>query len=109
MLLKSFPFQSIDWSSVLQEEFNGATGKYFTRQLMMHDIRIRMIEYSTDFKADHWCKKGHVLHCLDGELDIILDNGNKMKLTKDMSLLIGDENEAHFISTDVGCKLFIVD
>lgn len=109
MKIESFPFQAISWTSVPLEEYKGETGTYYTQQLMMSDIRVRMIEYSTDFKADHWCTKGHVLLCLEGELDILLKDGRKMKLLKDMSLFIGDENEPHFISTAIGCKLFIVD
>ena len=109
MKIPSFPFQTPDWSSIPKEEHKGDSGVYYTQMQMMHDIRVRIIEYSTNFKAYHWCTKGHVIYCLDGELDIVLDDDRKMKLVKDMSLFIGDENEAHFISTEKGCKLFIVD
>jgi hypothetical protein len=86
MNLPSFPFQTLDWSTV-----------------------VRMVEYTAGYKADHWCSKGHIILCVKGEMDTELADGRIMKLTKGMCYFVGDDNEAHRTSTANGCTLFIVD
>ena len=109
MQIPSFPFQTLDWSSIPKEEHKGETG-FVSRQLfMMGDIRIRKVEYSANCKADHWCKKGHIILCLEGEMDTELDDGRIMKLGAGMTYFVGDNCEAHRSSTKTGCVLFIVD
>ena len=76
---------------------------------MMNNIRIRKVEYSSGYLADHWCKKGHIILCLEGEMDTELDDGRIMKLTAGMTYFVGDDCEAHRTSSKNGCKLFIVD
>jgi hypothetical protein len=76
---------------------------------MMNNIRIRKVEYSSGYLADHWCKKGHIILCLEGEMDTELDDGRIMKLTAGMTYFVGDDCERHRTSTKNGCKLFIVD
>ena len=109
MHLPSFPFQTLDWSSVPKEEHRGETGMAYWQVQKMNDIRVRMVEYSAGYKADHWCSKGHIILCLEGEMNTELKDGRIMKLTKGMCYFVGDENEAHQTSTISGCKLFIVD
>ena len=38
-------------------------------------VRVRMVEYTPGYISDHWCNKGHVLLCLDGELETELEDG----------------------------------
>ena len=76
---------------------------------MMNTIRVRKVEYSPGYKADHWCSKGHVLLCTEGEINTELEDGRIMKMTAGMCYFVGDNNEPHRSSTDKGCKLFIVD
>lgn len=76
---------------------------------MMNDIRVRMVEYSPGYKADHWCSKGHIILCTEGEMDTELDDGRILTLSKGMTYFVGDKCEAHRSSTVTGCKLFIVD
>ena len=109
MNIQSFPFQTFDWSSIPRDEHTGETGVAYWQVKMLNDIRIRLVEYSPGYKADHWCKKGHVLYCFDGEMETELEDGQVMKLTAGMCYLVGDNNEAHRSSTLNGCKLFIVD
>ena len=109
MNLPSFPIQTLDWSSVPKEEHQGETGMAYWQIQKMNDIRVRMVEYSAGYKADHWCSKGHIILCLEGEMNTELKDGRIMKLTKGMCYFVGDENEAHQTSTVSGCKLFIVD
>jgi quercetin dioxygenase-like cupin family protein len=76
---------------------------------MINNIRVRMVEYSPGYKADHWCKKGHIIYCIEGEMDTELEDGRIIKLTEGMTYFVGDNSEAHRTSTKNGCKLFIVD
>ncbi|MGB3006193.1 MAG: DHCW motif cupin fold protein [Chitinophagaceae bacterium] len=109
MKITNFPFQTLNWSSVPKEEHSGETGTAYWQIQMMNDIRVRLVEYSPGYKADHWCSKGHIIYCLEGEMETELYDGRIMKLSKDMCYFTGDENEAHRTSSKTGCKLFIVD
>jgi len=109
MTIPSFPFQTSDWNAVPKEKHNGETGFAYWQIINMNDIRVRMVEYTPGYKADHWCKKGHIIHCLEGEMETELEDGRIMKLTKGMTYFVGDNNEAHRSSTAKGCKLFVVD
>ena len=109
MKLESFPFQTLDWSSIFKEEHNGETGVAYWQTVYMNDIRVRKVEYSPGYKADHWCSKGHIILCIEGEMDTELDDGHIMRLTKGMTYFVGDNCEAHRTSSSTGCKLFIVD
>ena len=107
--LDSFSFQALDWSSVPKEEHKGITGIAYWQIIYMNDIRIRKVEYAPGYKADHWCRKGHILLCTEGEMQTELDNGNVETLSAGMTYFVGDNCEAHRSSTEKGCKLFIVD
>lgn len=109
MNISSFSFQTLDWSSIPKEEHTGETGMAYWQTKTMNDIRVRMVEYSPGYKADHWCSKGHIILCTEGEMDTELQDGRILKLTKGMSYFVGDNCEAHRSSTEKGCKLFIVD
>ena len=109
MQLTSFPFQTINWSSIPKEEHKGITGIACWQVFMMNDIRVRMVEYSANYLADHWCRKGHIIFCIEGEMITELQDGRKFLLTKGMTYHVGDNNEAHRSNTVNGCKLFIVD
>lgn len=109
MKLSSFPFQTINWSSIPKEEHQGETGVAYWQVQMMNDVRVRMVEYSSNYKADHWCSKGHIILCIEGEMNIELIDGRVMQLTKGMCYFTGDNNESHCTSSATGCKLFIVD
>lgn len=109
MNMTSFPFETSDWSLIPKEEHRGETGIAYWQVKMMNSIRVRKVEYSPGYKADHWCKKGHVLHCIEGEMTTELEDGRMMKMIAGMTYFVGDNNEAHRSFTSVGCKLFIVD
>ena len=109
MHIASFPFWTLDWSTVPKEEHRGETGMAYWQVQNMNDTRVRMVEYSPGYMADHWCSKGHVLLCLEGEMETELADERVFKLSKGMCCFVGDNNEAHRSSTAVGCKLFIVD
>ena len=109
MNLPSFPFQTLNWSSIPKEEHKGETGVAYWQIQMVNDIRVRMVEYSPGYKADHWCSKGHIILCIIGEMETELDNGKIEKLSAGISYFVGDNCEAHRSSSKNGCKLFIVD
>jgi hypothetical protein len=109
MQLSPFNFQTIDWSTIPVEEHKGDSGMAYWQVVMMNDIRIRKVHYSAGYIADHWCKKGHVLFCVNGEMETTLEDGRIFSLSKDSMYIVGDDCEAHRSSTKTGCELFIVD
>ena len=72
-------------------------------------IRVRMVEYSADYEADHWCAKGHILLCIEGELETELDDGRKFRLNPGIGYQVSDNGERHKSTTKTGAKLFIID
>ena len=109
MNIASFPFTTLSWSSIPRTEHKGETGIAYWLVQMLNDIRVRLVEYSPGYKADHWCSKGHVLFCMEGEMDTELADGRIFKLSRGMCYFVGDNNEPHRSSTISGCKLVIVD
>jgi len=109
MDMKNIPFGTTDWSKIAPTEHKGETGLATWRTQQFDTIRVRMVEYSPGYQADHWCKKGHILLCLEGELHTELTDGRTFVLTPGVSYQVADEAEAHRSSTRRGAKLFIVD
>jgi hypothetical protein len=103
------PFGTIDWSAVEPTTHAGESGEARWRTRRFGDIRVRMVEYSASYRADHWCEKGHILLCLEGELDTELADGRRFRLTPGVSYHVADGAEPHRSSTRAGAKLFIVD
>ena len=109
MNLHNIPFGTTSWSSITPTEHKGTTGVAHWRTQQFDTIRVRMVEYSPGYLADHWCVKGHILLCLEGQLDTELQDGRRFTLTPGMSYQVADRAEAHRSSTAAGAKLFIVD
>ncbi len=109
MKMSGFSFETTDWSVIEPEEYQGETGKAYWRTKTFGDIRVRMVDYTPGYLADHWCVKGHVLLCLAGELHTDLEDGTKVTLKPGMSYQVADHAEAHRSYTAIGAKLFIVD
>ena len=113
MKMDAFPFGTTDWSQIERTEHKGETGAAYWRTQYFGDgdrrVRVRMVEYSPGYLADHWCKKGHVLFCLQGELETTLADGRQFMLWPGMSYQVGDDAEAHQSRTATGATLFIVD
>lgn len=109
MDIANLPFGVTDWNDVERTEHKGDTGMAYWRTRQFGPIRVRMVEYSAGYLADHWCKKGHVLLCLEGELLTELEDGRTFLLKPGMSYQVADNAEAHRSSTVGGARLFIVD
>jgi quercetin dioxygenase-like cupin family protein len=109
MQLSNIPFQTTDWAAITPTVHSGTRGVAYRRTKTHGPIRIRMVEYSAGYVSDHWCEKGHILLCLEGELRTELKDGRVMHLRPGMSYEVADGAEPHRSSTTGGAKLFIVD
>ncbi len=107
--MSSIPFGTTDWSAITPFEHKGERGVAMWRTQQFGAIRVRMVEYTPGYLADHWCVKGHILLCIEGELHTELEDGRAFILKPGMSYQVADNAEAHRSSTAVGAKLFIVD
>jgi quercetin dioxygenase-like cupin family protein len=106
---KSIEYQVIDWLNVPKTEHKGEPGMAWWQTLQLEGLRIRIVEYSPGYIADHWCQKGHIVHCLEGELLNELQNGGKQLLTKGMTYIVSDDLSSHRSSTESGVRLLIID
>lgn len=109
MSIENIPFQTIDWTKIPLTKYAGETGHAYWRTIQFAGLRIRIVEYSKDYVADHWCQKGHVVFCIEGEMVCELENGNTFTLTKGMSYVVSDDLSSHRSVTKTGVKLLIVD
>jgi len=107
MQMSQIPFGITDWSKVERTEHKGETGMATWRTRTFGEIRVRMVEYGPGYLADHWCAKGHILLCLEGELHTELADGRTFVLTPGMSYQVADNAEPHRSRTRTGAKLFI--
>jgi len=109
MNISAIPFCITDWSGVPRTEHQGERGTAYWQTQQFGDIRVRMVEYTPGYLADHWCAKGHILLCVEGELLTELKDGRRFTLKPGMSYQVSDNGEPHRSLTDVGAKIFIVD
>lgn len=109
MKMEHIPFGTTDWSAVTPTEHPGESGKAIWRTREFGGIRVRMVEYTPGYLADHWCSKGHILLVLEGSLDTELADGRRFTLTAGTSYQVADGAEPHRSSTAGGARLFIVD
>jgi len=103
------PFQVVDWNLIPKIEHKGQKGFAFWQTLELHGLRIRIVEYSPGYLADHWCKKGHIVYCLEGKFISELENGEKFPIKKGMTYIVSDEVSSHRSSTKNGVTLLIID
>ncbi|MBE0626202.1 MAG: DHCW motif cupin fold protein [Burkholderiales bacterium] len=109
MEMTGIPFATTDWSKIAPVEYKGERGVAYWRTRQFGAIRVRLVEYAPGYVADHWCSKGHILFCLEGELHTELEDGRRYVLQPGMSYQVADGAEAHRSSTSAGAKLFVVD
>ena len=109
MKINDIPFGITDWSKITPTRKSGISGFALWQTQVFGDIRVRIVEYSDNYEADHWCEKGHILYCLEGSLKTELGDGRTFDLTPGMSYQVADHSEPHRSKTKTGAKLFIVD
>jgi hypothetical protein len=109
MQMNDIPFGTTDWATIAPTQHAGGAGIAIWRTRQFGSIRVRMVEYSAGYVANHWCRKGHILLCIEGELRTELEDGRLFVLRPGMSYQVADNAEAHRSSTERGARLFIVD
>jgi hypothetical protein len=109
MQMTGIPFGITDWSKIERTEHKGESGTAYWRTQQFGSIRVRMVEYTAGYLADHWCVKGHILLCMSGRLHTELEDGRKFTLEAGMSYQVADAAESHRSFTESGATLFIVD
>lgn len=102
-------FVTIDWSRRPATTIEGAKGTALERSATLGSLRIRRIEFSAGYEADHWCRRGHIGYVVSGAFTIRIDDGRSMSLSSGQSFTVGDEIDAHMLLTDVGATVFLVD
>jgi len=102
-------FQTIDWNIITKTEHVGEKGTSFWQTLQFDKLRIRIVEYSAGYLADHWCQKGHIVHCLEGEFQSELEDGKIFSLVKGMTYVVSDNLSSHRSISKSGVKLLIID
>ena len=105
----NIPFQNIDWSNIPKVEYKGETGIATWQTQQFEGLRLRIVEYSAGYVADHWCQKGHIVHCLKGEVTNELDGKPSSILKESMTYIVSDDLSSHRSVTKNGVKLLIID
>jgi hypothetical protein len=105
----NIPFQTIDWSLIPETEHKGEKGTAWWQTLHYNGLRLRMVSFSRGYVADHWCEKGHIVHCLEGAFVSESANGEKFSLQKGMTYIVSDKMSSHRSLSEDGVKLLIID
>ncbi len=109
MKLEGVSLTVTDWSKVSSVGVRGETGKAVSREFDQSNVRVRLVEYSADYRSDHWCSKGHIVLVMEGDLTIELEDGKKHELRSEMSFQVGDNVASHRVYSRSGAKVIIID
>ncbi len=109
MTTQNIPFQTINWTDVPRTEHAGDSGMAYWQTVQYQGLRVRIVEYSEDYVADHWCEKGHIVQCLEGEFVSEMSDGTEFTLSKGMTYVVSDDLSSHRSVTKNGVKLLIID
>ena len=107
--MSTIPFQSIHWEKIERTEHTGETGTSYWQMIQFGGLRIRKVTYSAGYLADHWCQKGHIVHCLEGEFTSEMENGERIQLSKGMTYVVSDNLSSHRSISTTGAELLIID
>ncbi len=107
--MPTIPFQTINWNTIPKTEHKGESGTSFWQTVQFPGLRMRIVEYSEGYLADHWCQKGHIVHCLEGEFVTEQENGEELLLKEGMTYVVSDELSSHRSRTEKRVKLLIID
>jgi len=107
--MSNIPFQVINWNSIPREEHKGETGTSFWKTLQYDGLRVRIVEYEAGYLADHWCKKGHIVYCLEGEVTTEQESGDKTLLKTGMTYIVSDDISSHRSVAKEKVTLLIID
>jgi len=107
--MSNIPFQTIDWNNIEKTFHPGETGSASWQTLQFEGLRVRLVMYAAGYLANHWCKKGHIVHCLEGEMKSELQTGEIFSLTAGMTYIVSDDLSSHRSVSESGVKLLIID
>ncbi len=107
--MQGIPFTTVDWSVVPKTEHRGETGMAYWQTLQFPGLRVRLVEYTAGYLADHWCQKGHIVHCLEGELTTEHESGEAFMLRAGMTYIVSDELSSHRSIAKEKVRLLIID
>ena len=105
----NIPFQTIDWPAVQSTQHPGEEGMATWQTREFNGLRLRLVKYSKGYKANHWCEKGHIVYCLEGEFTSELSTGDKFFLSKGMSYIVSDGLSSHRSVSASSVHLLIID
>ena len=106
---KQIPFNVIDWETIPKTQHKGTIGQATWQTKQFPGLRIRIVHYAPGYLADHWCRKGHIVHCLDSEFSSELQDGRTFQLKKGQTYVVSDEQSSHRSTTAHGVTLLIID
>ena len=109
MKIANAPFSTIDWTAIAPTIHAGTTGTATWRTYELGNVRVRFVDYSPGYIADHWCERGHVLHVLAGEIHTELRDGRVFQLSAGSTYVVAEGIDAHRSSSPAGAHLYIVD
>jgi hypothetical protein len=107
--MQNITFQTIDWTQITKTEHSGETGNAIWQTRQYDGLRIRVVSYPPGYVADHWCKKGHIVHCLEGGFVSQLENGEAFSLESGMTDIVSNDLSSHKSISKNGVKLLIID
>jgi hypothetical protein len=107
--MSNIQFNAINWEAIRETEHKGEAGTAIWKTIQLPGLRIRLVRYSEGYRADHWCRLGHIVHCLDGEFVSELRDGRSFRLTKGMTYIVSDDMSEHRSRTEKGVDLLIID
>jgi hypothetical protein len=107
--VSNIPFQIINWEDISKEKYLGETGIAFWQTLQYEGLRVRIVTYEAGYLADHWCQKGHIVHCLEGSFNNELESGESTILEKGMTYIVSDNLSSHRSYSEHGATLLIID
>ena len=107
--MSNINFQTIDWNQISKTEHKGESGFAYWKTLAYPGLRVRIVEYSAGYIADHWCQKGHIVHCLEGEFTSEMETGESFILAKGMTYIVSDNLSSHRSVSRQGVTLLIID
>jgi quercetin dioxygenase-like cupin family protein len=109
MKLENVPFTVTDWNKVSSVGVRGETGRAVSKELDQSNVRVRIVEYSADYRSDHWCSRGHIVLVIEGDLTVELADGKRYELKGDMSVQLGDDETPHKVHSKSGARVIIFD
>jgi quercetin dioxygenase-like cupin family protein len=107
--MTNIPFQTINWDNIEKTTHVGETGTAYWQTVNYPGLRVRIVIYSAGYIADHWCHKGHIVQCLEGDFTSEMENGEPFYLSQGMTYIVSDNISSHRSVSKNGVKLLIID